>query len=128
MSNYFDLKCLDCDEKTGWSDGNRAHRELLDIMKLRPELEALGLASKKLGDGHSYALEMAVPRWATFFAEHVNHTVVVKSEYWNDAYFGCSETVDEEYRRDPGPRENTHECRLDAGHDGPHSRTRPDGK
>jgi hypothetical protein len=131
VSNYYDLKCLDCDARSGWNDGNRMHRELLLVTKIRPELEALGLAVKRLGEDAPLGWwpdALSPPMMASFFAAHVGHVVVVASEYWNDAYFGCDGHVDEEYKRDTGPRENTRDCRLDFNHEGPHARTRPDGK
>lgn len=149
MSCYYDLKCLDCaaraaqdpeQYKPGYAgfDANRGHRELLAITFLRPEYEALGLAYRRLKAApeklpeyvgwESGALLEAIPLAAWFYAGHVGHTVVVKSEYGEDAYFGCDEYVDEVYKRDTRPRENTRECRLDRGHEGPHSRTRPDGR
>lgn len=132
MSNYYDLKCLDCNAYGPYDNANRAHRELLMVMKLRPELEVLGLADKRAREGYEGYLgieyEDSVPRVAVFLAQHIGHVVVVKSQYWNDAYFGCDKQVDGQYVREPGPRENTRDCRLDGRHEGPCSRTRLDGK
>lgn len=142
MSNYYDLKCLDCSIDTGWGHGNRMHKELLVVLALRPELEALALAHRRLKPeafveytNFDMYTDHPVSRWAFFFAEHIGHHVVVHSEYGNDAFFGCDKTaVDynaepERYKREPiGPRENRSDCRLDFNHEGPCSPIRPDGK
>lgn len=149
MSCYYDLECLDCPltegeyprrPSAGYCNTNRGQKELLVLLKLRPALEALALAHEQLRKEPDWyglppfvgwdsgPLLDAVPRAAHFFAEHLGCIVVVKSEYANDAFFGCQKYVDEEYKRETGPRENTRECRLDFNHEGPCSRTRSDGK
>lgn len=134
MSNYYDFKCLDCDTHGPFDNANRGHRQLLSVLKLRPELEALGLADQRLRksepDGWYESREYgdSVPSVAVFLAQHVGHVVVVKSEYGHDAFFGCEKLVDENYRYEAKERENRVDCRLDANHEGPCSRTRPDGK
>lgn len=150
MSNYYDLCCLTCSElptakhrvDTGWSNGNRMHKELLVVLTLRPELEALALAHqrlepKKFAEYTDFNLfnDHPVPRWAFFFAEHVGHHIVVHSEYWNDAFFGCEKTAFDYspekadlYHRELKARENRNDCRLDHNHEGPCAVIRPDGK
>lgn len=147
MSCYYDLKCLDCaaraaqnpeQYKPGYAgfDANRGHRDLLAISALRPEYEALGLALQRFKTKAEEAgnvswegglLLDAIPRAAYFYAGHVGHTVVVESEY-GEAYFGCDQYVGDVRKNDCAPRENSRDCRLDRGHEGPHSRTRPDGR
>lgn len=149
MSNYFDLECLDCTEKTpeedragrcGLHDANRGHKELWLIMQLRHEYEALGLAFLALK-----ASPEKLPPWTSFdsgpmfnggppiasffFAGHVGHHVIVRSEY-GDAYFGCEKEPDTGlyYHRDLKHRENRNNCRLDFNHEGPCALIRPDGK
>lgn len=76
MSEYWNLRCLNCNERT---DLNLDHGEetVVKMMACRTEAEALAEAVSRvrLGEG--------LPQWMLFFKDHpaVTHHIVGSSEY-----------------------------------------------
>lgn len=112
MSTHWHLLCLDCQEETGHL--NHGADQLLDIWRKKAraiaELVRCGGVDEMI---ICYGSELD-PR---FFAEHLDHQVVIRSEYGNmlrdcGQQFKCP-TCD-----------TLHDCRRKEGHEGEHSKVR----
>jgi len=87
MSNHYSYRCLDCDDEETPSNVNHCHEQFLAVLRHKAAIAALKPFSEEpavwdfylnVSSGHAAPVE--------FLAEHLEHRIVVMSEY-NDHYY-----------------------------------------
>lgn len=84
MSQYYSIKCLNCDDVHGLGeDSNRAGQELAEFLESRKGFEELGLILPLYPVMPFWKRDPSYPSTvqAGWFAEHKGHEVVSWSEY-----------------------------------------------
>ncbi len=119
MSNYWDLWCLDCDERHGFDNMNRQNKNLAALAKHAAALAALLPLSEMqevdLLVQSTYSGGHVNLRW---FAKHAGHRLAAKDE--------CGREEDSCYEWFKCPACGTQKsCALLKGHPGEHAEKRP---
>lgn len=123
MSCDWNVKCLDCNEITDFSDANHATDLMLSLIKNAKGLAVVHDVISMICAETSYAyyegMRISSHRIPTeFFAKHHDHKMVPINEYGE-----CLDECAERYKC--ACCETTLKCCLPTGHEGAHSKVRP---